>query len=209
MTNATFRRLALAPAVLLAAVSFAACSHSSNVSTASSTAASSSAAPGAASATVIVPAGTVFRGKLQQEIGTRIDVNGDRFSIVGPHGETVNGHVDNVHKAGLARKPSMTIVFDNVRMADGTIGQPVTVKIENMGIFNAKSHHLRTIGMMIGGAVAGHMATHKVPMKHGALAGAAAGYVLSQEMKTDVDVKKGTTVVLKFTKPVLSTAGQP
>ena len=49
--------------------------------------------------------------------------------------------------------------------------------------------------MVLGGAIAGHMAAGK---HHGGLAGAAGGYVLSQQMKTNVDAQPGTIVVLKF-----------
>jgi hypothetical protein len=187
-------------------VGLAACGgHSSNVSTASSSAGPGrTGAPGATSNTVVVPAGTTFRGKLQQEISTKKDQAGDRFSIVASNGETVHGHLDNVHAAGLGKKPSMTMVFDDVTMPDGAVAAPIDVTIENMGAFGAKSHHLRTIAMMAGGALAGHMAAKKVGRKHGGLAGAAAAYVLSQEMKTDVDVKPGTVVVLKFKKDAMN-----
>ena len=192
---------------VLVTVTLAACGgHSSNVSTASSSTAGaeSSAAPGATSNTVIVPAGTTFRGKLQQEISTKKDHDGDKFTLVASNGETIYGHLDNVQAAGVAKKPAMTIVFDNVTMPDGAVGTPVDVTIENMGAFGAKSHHFRTLAMMAGGAIAGHVAASKAGKKHGGLAGAAAGYMLSQEMKTDVDVKPGTVVVLKFNKDAVN-----
>jgi hypothetical protein len=169
----------------------AACSRSSNVTTSSS-----SVAPAASAGAVVVAAGTTFRGKLQQEISSKTDRDGDRFSIVG-NGETIDGHLVNVHPAGLGKKPAMTIVFDNVRTSDGTTAEPVDVTIENIGEFGAKSHHWRTIGMVMAGGIAGHMVAHK---HHGGLAGAAGAYMLSQEMKTDIDVKPGTTIVLKFNK---------
>lgn len=198
-SSTTFR--ASQAAILIAAL--AACSHSSNVSTTSA-----SAAPGASSNTVLIPAGTTFRGKLQQEIDTKTNHDGDKLTIVASNGETVNAHLINVHPAGIAKKPTMTIVFDNVQMPGGAVGSPIDPTIENMGVFDAKTHHMRTLGLMAAGAMAGHLAASKAGKKHGGLAGAAGGYVLSQEMKTDVDVRKGTTVVLKFQHDVPSVAGQ-
>ncbi|HET9030197.1 MAG TPA: hypothetical protein VFN49_08470 [Candidatus Aquilonibacter sp.] len=195
------KRFALALTIAaLSASTLSACSKSSNVTTASS-----SAAPAASSGAVVATAGSTFRGKLQQEISTKKNHDGDKFAIENK-GEIVYGHLENVHPAGIGKKPSMTIVFDNLTMPDGTVAAPIDVTIENMGKFGAKSHHWRTIGMVVGGAIAGHMAGGAAHTKHGGLAGAAAGYALSQEMKTDVDVKRGTTVVLKFKKDAVAQA---
>ncbi|MBV8636471.1 MAG: hypothetical protein JO322_00155 [Candidatus Eremiobacteraeota bacterium] len=195
------RRSAIAlTLVAVCATILTACGKSSNVTTASS-----SAAPAASGGTVVAQAGSTFRGKLQQEISTKKSHDGDRFTIVGSTG-TVEGHLENVQAAGFGKKPSMVIVFDDLKMSDGTVAAPIDVKIESAGAFNAKSHHFRTFGMMIGGAVAGHMAASAAHTKHGGLAGAASAYVLSQQMKTDVDVRPGTTVVLKFNKDAVGGA---
>jgi len=186
--------------VALSASTLTACGRSSNVSVGTS-----SAAPAASGGTVVITAGTTFRGKLQQEISTKKNHDGDRFSIAGKD-QTVEGHLENVSAAGLGKKPSMVIVFDDVKMPDGTTATPVDVKIVNVGAFDAKSHHFRTFGMVVGGAIAGHVAASAAKTKHGGLAGAASGYVLSQEMKTDVDVRPGTVVVLKFNKDAVSGA---
>jgi hypothetical protein len=195
------KRTALAlTLVALSAATMTGCSKSSNVSTASS-----SAAPAASTGAIVATAGSAFRGKLQQEISSKKSRDGDKFTIENK-GEIVNGHLQDVHPAGLGKKPSMVIVFDNLQMPDGTVAAPIDVRIENIGVFGAKSHHLRTIGMMMGGAIAGNMAGHAAHQKHGALAGAAGGYMLSQEMKTDIDVKPGTTIVLKFNKNAIGSA---
>ena len=186
--------------VALFAPALTACGRSSNVSTASS-----SAAPAASGGTVVVVSGTTFRGKLQQEISSKKSHEGDRFTIEN-NGTVVEGHLENVHPAGLGKKPSMVLVFDDMRMPNETVAAPIDVKIMNIGAFDAKSHHWRTIGMMIGGAVAGHMAGNAAKTKHGSTAGAAGSYVLSQEMKTDIDVRAGTTVLLKFNKDAIASS---
>lgn len=194
-------------ALILAAVSatsLTACGRSSNVTTASA-----SAGPAASGATVVVVSGTTFRGKLQQEISSKKSHDGDQFSIAASNGETVDGHLENVKAAGLGKKPSMVIVFDDVKMPDGTTATPVDVRVMNMGVLDAKTHHFRTFGMVVGGAIAGHMAAKAAKAKHGSVAGAAGGYMLSQEMKTDVDVRPGTTVVLKFNKDAYANSSTP
>ena len=182
------------------ALSLAGCGKSSNVSTQSA----GSAASG--SGAIVVQAGTVFNGKLQQAISSKKSHDGDTFVLVETdtlthkdpalHGAAINGHLENVTPAGMGHKPGMTIVFDNIQMPDGTKA-PVDVQLISAHQFDAKSHHMRTIGLMIAAGAAGHMAAGK---HHGGMAGAAGGYALSQQMKTGIEVKPGTVVQVKFLK---------
>ncbi len=109
------------------------------------------------------------------------------------HGAVIDGHVDGVVAAGPMKNPAMTVVFDDIRLADGT-KEPVNVVLITTKQFDPKSHKLRTIGLMIGGAVAGHAIAASTGRKHGALTGAVGGYALSQTLKTDVAVPAGSVV---------------
>jgi hypothetical protein len=187
-------------AAVTCAVVLAACAKSAPVTTQSS---GSAAATGG---TVVVAAGTEFYGKLQAPIGTKTSKDGDTFALVGTDtlfhknpalkGAIISGHLTGISAAGPMHKPAMTIVFDQIQMPDGTKA-PVDVELVSAGAFEPKTHHLRTIGLMIGGAMAGHTVN-----KHGGLVGAAAGYVLSQELKTDIAVPAGTVIELRFKSPV-------
>lgn len=179
----------LAIGALVAILALSACGKSSNVSTQSAV----TGAP-AAGGTVLEKAGTRFNGKLQNEIATNKSHDGDTFTIVASDGTTVEGHIANVSPAGMGKKPALTLAFDDVRTPDGATA-PIDVRVLNMGAFDAKSHHWRTAGMVLGGAIAGHMAAGK---HHGGLLGAGGAYVLSQQMKTNVDVKPGTRIELRF-----------
>jgi hypothetical protein len=188
--------------VLSAAIVLAACAKSQPVATQSS---GSTATTGG---TVLVAAGTDFYGKLQQPIGTKTSKDGDTFTLVDTdtlfhknpalQGAVISGHLTGISAAGPMKKPAMTIVFDRIQMPDGTKA-PLDVQLVSANAFEPKTHHLRTIGLMIGGAMAGHMAN-----KHGGLVGAAAGYVLSQELRTDIAVPAGTVIELRFKAPVTS-----
>jgi hypothetical protein len=191
------------------AFTLAACGHKA-VTTQSSGATQSTNAGGA----VIAASNSEFYGKLDKPIGTKTSHNGDAFTLTQTdtlfhkapalHGAVIDGHVDGVVAAGPMKNPAMTIVFDDIRLADGT-KEPVNVVLVSTKQFDPKSHKLRTIGLMIGGAVAGHTLAATTGRKHGALTGAAGGYVLSQTLKTDVAVPAGSVVVLRFKSPV--TAG--
>jgi hypothetical protein len=140
----------------------AACSRSAPVTTESSGTTGTTAATGGA---VIVAAGTDFYGRLQTPISSKTSKSGDAFTIVQTdtflhkslalHGTMIIGHLDNVRAAGPMRKPEMTLVFDNIEMPNGP-RLPVDVALVSMNAFEPKTHHLRTIGLMIAGAMAGH-----------------------------------------------------
>jgi hypothetical protein len=192
----------------LAALSLlAACGHHANNVTTRSAGAGQSQPGG----TVLVAAGTDFYGKLQQPMGSKTSKEGDTFSIAETRssdpslkGAVVDGHLEGVRAAGPMRSPKMTIVFDDVHLADGT-KVPADLQLVNFKAFSPQSHHLRTIGMMISGAMAGHALAKRTGTRHGALVGAAGAYAVSQTLKTDIVVPAGTVLQLKFLSPVAST----
>jgi hypothetical protein len=188
----------------LAIAILAACGHSNNVTTRSAGAGQSGGG------TTVVPAGTEFYGKLERPIGSKMSKDGDTFSLDETRagdpalkGAIVDGHLEELQSAGPMRNPKMTVVFDDVRMADGT-KLPVNVQLVNLKAFSPQTHRLRTIGMMIGGAMAGHALAAKTGTKHAALMGAVSGYALSQQLKTDIVVPAGTVLEVKFLSPVQS-----
>jgi hypothetical protein len=187
----------------LIVASLAACGHSNNVTTRSAGAGQS-----ASGGTTVVAAGTEYYGKLERPIGSKMSKDGDRFSLDETRagdpalkGAIVDGHLEELQAAGPMRNPRMTVVFDDVRMPDGT-KLPVNVQLVNLKAFSPQTHHLRTIGMMIGGAVTGHALGAKTGTKHAAIMGAVSGYALSQQLKTDIVVPAGTVLELKFLSPV-------
>jgi hypothetical protein len=193
------------------AAALAACGHKA-VTTQSSGAGQPAAGAGGA---VVAASGSGFYGKLNVPISTKTSHNGDAFTLSQTdtlfhkspalHGAVIDGHVDGVTAAGPMRNPAMTIVFDDIRLADGT-KEPVNVVLVSTKQFDPKSHRMRTIGLMIGGAATGHAIAARTGKKHGALTGAAGGYVLSQTLKTDVEVPAGSVVELRFKSPVTAAA---
>lgn len=192
-------------AAATAAVLLAACGHRA-VSTQNAGGTNSNAG-----GQVVADAGAAFYGKLDKAIGTKVSHDGDAFTLTHTaffhknpalDGAVIDAHVENVRAAGPMRNPAMTIVFDDIALPDGT-KEPVNASIVSWKQFDPKTHHLRTIGMMVGGAIAGHM-THR---KHGGLMGAAGGYALSQTLKTDVQVPAGTVVELRLNQAVTKSSG--
>jgi hypothetical protein len=185
-----------------------ACAHHASTVTTRSAGAGQSSSGG----TTIVAAGTTYYGKLESPINTKTTKSGDTFALdetrssdAALKGAIIDGHLEEVQAAGPMRNPKMTIVFDDIRLPDGTKA-PIDVELVTLRAFSPRTHHLRTIGYMIGGAVAGHFAAARAGRRHGALLGAAGGYALSQTLKTDIVVPAGTALEVRFKSPVTSGA---
>jgi hypothetical protein len=211
MQNGSFvNHLRTGAACALLAVAIAACGHKA-VTTESSGSGASTDAGGVQ----VARAGSEFFGKLDVPVSTKTSHDGDAFTLTqtdtlfhsapGLHGAVIDAHVEGVRAAGPMRDPAMTIVFDDIRLPDGT-KEPVNVVLVSTHQFDPATHHLRTVGLMLGGAVAGHIAAAHAGHKHGALMGAAGGYALSQTLKTDVSVPAGSIVELRFKSPVTDSA---
>jgi hypothetical protein len=201
---------------LAAAVALAGCGKSSNVTTQSAATSAADAGTSVGGGALLAKSGERFQGQLQQEISTKKSHDGDTFTIVqhdtfmhsgdpALKGAVIDGHLENVSAAGVGRKPALTLVFDDVKLPNGETA-PIHVQLINVGAFDARSHHWRTLGMVVAAGAAGHMAAGA---HHGGMAAAAGAYLLSQQMKTDVDVKPGTSIELRFLNDAVANAGSP
>lgn len=157
----------------------------------------------------LAPKGAQFEAKFDQRISSKTAHDGDRFTLTEHEGlfhhapaalkgAKVEGHVENVVAAGATHKASMNVIFDDVVLANGTT-VAAALKPTSMKSFEPKTHHVRDVGLILGGAVVGHMAAGR---RHGGLAGAAGGFALANGLKSDVVVKAGTIVHLKLTAPL-------
>ncbi len=165
----------------------------------------------AAADSVLVKNGTQIDAVLNQTLSSKTSHTGDTFTLTEKDtffhrnpaisGAAIEGHLENVTPAGPTHKATMTIVFDDMKLANGTtVAFPATLK--SLSTFEPKTHHIRDLGLIVGAAVAGHMMakTH-----HGGLAGAAAGFALASSLKSDIVVKQGTLVKLKSTQDIVDT----
>jgi hypothetical protein len=157
-----------------------------------------------ASADPLLKKGAELDGTLQQTLSSKTTANGTTFTLTEKDtffhhnpalkGATIDGHVENVSPAGPTHKATMSVVFDDVKMPDGTT-YPLDARVTSMSVFEPHTHHIRDAGLVLGGFVAGHMAAGK---HHGGLAGAAAGVALASSLKSDIVVKSGTLVKMKL-----------
>jgi hypothetical protein len=113
------------------------------------------------------------------------------------HGATIEGHLEDVVSASPSRKASMSVIFDDIKFADGRT-EPVSVAVKNVSAFEPKTHHVRDMGIIIASAVVGHVVSKKTHVGGGTLGGAAAGFAIVSAMKSDITIKPGTIVKLKL-----------
>ena len=191
------------------AIAVAGCSSGGN--NAAQTQPTTASAPGS----ILVARDAEVDGTLQQELSSNKSKVGDTFSLLerdtffhknpALSQAVIDGHVTSVSPASPLHKATMTVVFDDVRLADGTTA-PLHATIISMGDFEPKSHMLRNTGIVIGSAIAGHMIAKHTGSKMGTLAGAAAGIALASSLKSNIDVKPGTVIRLKLTDDLASAA---
>lgn len=132
------------------AASIAACSnHSSNAATngnqSSQAASSAPAAQSASHPETVAEAGTYFYGTLDRPLGTKKNKDGDNFTLVETTskpfslaGSEIDGHLTDVESAGPNRTAKMTLVFDDIRLFDGTKA-PVDVEFLSAATLSPKA----------------------------------------------------------------------
>jgi hypothetical protein len=162
----------------------------------------------------VIPVGTTFETTLQKDLSTGKHGNNERFTLqVKNPGNYKNlkdaqieGHLENVVKAAKGKKATLHLVFDDIKFKNGA-ASPIDVTLVNTQIeTKTKGKFLQNAGIILGGAVAGKFLGDKAKFKHGTLAGGAAAtaFVLSSP-GGEVELKKGTVVKLKLTKPLDAT----
>jgi hypothetical protein len=198
------------------AMTVAGCSSNSSSQSSNAPAGQSAGQPmaGGGSGTVLAARGVEIDAIVQQGLSSATNHQGDTFALLEKdtffhknptlNGATIDGHVENVSAAKPLHGATMTVVFDDVRLPDGTTA-PVHATILSMGDFQPKGHALRNIGIVVGSAVAGHMLAKKTGGHMGTLMGAAAGVALASSLKSDIVVKPGTVVRLRLVDALVTT----
>ena len=163
---------------------------------------------------VIAPKGAEFEATVDRELNTKTLHDGDTFTMTehegwfhkappGLKGAKIDGHVENISPAKMGKGAAMSVFFDDVRTADG-VTAPIDAKVTSTKALEPRTHHLRDVGLIVGGAVVGHIASKRTGIKHGTIAGAAAGFALATSLKSDIDVKRGTIVHLRLNAPIVA-----
>jgi hypothetical protein len=155
---------------------------------------------------VVARAGTVYYGKLDKTIGTKVSHDGDTFTIEHTdtflhkdpalNGAAIDARVENVRAAGPMRNPRND---DRLRRHPAAGWNQGAGQRDDRFLEAVRSQDASSADDRNDGRGRDRRMTHR---RHGALLGAASGYALSQTLKTDVEVPAGTVVELRLNQPV-------
>ncbi|MEO6913354.1 MAG: hypothetical protein ABI182_04965 [Candidatus Baltobacteraceae bacterium] len=167
------------------------------------------AAPIAAvAAMVTLPAGTELNVTIDSALNTKTAQVGDTFTahVQPPYpfdngnlqGAVVTGEVTQVQKAGQGTKPEMQVRFDTIRLADGSsapINGTVSASQPKKTLQNGATVAAYTIGgMLVGNAIAKTI----FQSKGGGLLGAAGGFLVGYNAKSDIQFPAGSQMTVKL-----------
>lgn len=161
-----------------------------------------------ASRAATVSAGNGLNGTLNVALDTKASYSGEpvSISVVGPYpggvsglaGATIYGHVGQVVPGGRGRNPELSIILDSIKFSNGTktsIGAVVN-KLEPK-----KDKRGRVLLGTAGGMFLGNWAGKAMfGGSAGGAVGAATGFLLSSNNKSDFHVPAGSPVGVQLTR---------
>ncbi len=160
---------------------------------------------------VLTKKGALIEARVTTAVSSKTSQDGDPFSLQVTDsffhhhpelkGAVVDGHLENVTPASATHKATMSIIFDDITFPDGR-KEPISVVVNKLSQVEPHTHHLRDIGIIVGGAVAGHIVSKKTGHGGGTFAGAAAGFALASSLKSDIVLKQGTLIQLKLKQDI-------
>lgn len=171
--------------------------------------------------TVTLDKGETLTAQVQNTLDTGKAYAGERFTarVVPPYprGDTdlanavVNGEVTKVVAAGQGRKPELYLSFNSITLQNGTsypLNAQMTDAAQKKQTRNGGHVALTTLGGLIAGNIIGKTIFHT---NAGGLLGAAGGFLVGYNKKSNIVLKSGSNVTLTLTRPLLvrRQAGRP
>jgi hypothetical protein len=176
-----------------------------------------------AQTTVTLAKGDTVNLSMQSTLDTGSAYVGERFTarVVPPYPEgdtdlanaVASGEVVKVTPAGQGRNPELLLNFSTITLANGS-SYPINAEVTGAGTTqqqkNAGHTVLTTLGGLIAGNVIGKVIFHAAT-GIGGLIGAAGGFLIGQNKKSNVTLSPGANIQLTLTRPLLvrRQAGQP
>lgn len=167
------------------------------------------AAPVSLLAATTVPAGTQLNAVTRNALDTKSAYTGQPLSlgVVAPlprtatslEGAVIYGHVSQVRSAGQGRNPELKIVLDKIVFRNGQ-SQPLAGDITNITEKKDQSPLVKGAAGALGGMLIGNwLGKALFGAKGGGLVGAAAGYLLASNNKSNFHVPSGSAATVQLT----------
>jgi hypothetical protein len=157
-----------------------------------------------------VPPGVNVFGIISTDLNSATVNPGDGFTLTVtqpyPNGDasyagaTIRGHVASVQRAGQGRKAQIELAFDRIFLRNGTTA-PVyghVVKVQqNEKNTTAQKAIGAGLGMLVGNYIGKHLGTNL-----GGLLGAGGGFLYANNLKANITVPRGSTLVLQLDRAI-------
>lgn len=168
-----------------------------------------------AQAMVTLAKGDNVNLQMQSALDTGTAYVGQRFTarVVPPYPEgdtdlanaVASGEVVKVTPAGQGRNPELFLSFTTITLANGS-SYPINAEVTGAGTVqkqkNAGHTVLTTLGGLIAGNVIGKVIFHAAT-GIGGLIGAAGGFLIGQNKKSNMTLSPGANIQLTLTRPLL------
>jgi hypothetical protein len=163
-------------------------------------------APAASLAAQTLPAGTQLNAVMRNALDTKSAYTGQpiSLSVVSPvprnattvEGAVIYGHVSHVRSAGQGRNPELEVVLDKIAFRN-VQSQPLSANIANITEKKDQSPLVKGAAGALGGMLLGNwLGKALFGAKGGGLVGAAAGYLLASNNKSNFHVPSGSAATV-------------
>ena len=163
-----------------------------------------------ASAAAALPIGTTISGNLNKDLDTAHAQVGDSFRlyVTSPYpngdpsfsGATIRGHVASVRKASQGRTAELGLAFDSIVMRGGR-SAPITGSVTSVQKKQKSAILQQAAGAGVG-MIVGNIIGKKLGTGLGGIVGAGGGFAYGNNLKTNFDLPKNSTVVMQTTREV-------
>jgi hypothetical protein len=161
-----------------------------------------------AAAKVPIPNGSTINATINKDVNTRSAYVGQPIllNVQPPYpggdvlltGAVLSGKVVDVQAGAQGTNPRLEIVIDSIRLSGTSVDQPISANIVKIEA-NRGSNVAKEAGGTLAGMLLGNWIGKTVGTNQGGAAGAIAGYLLTSNSKTNIDVPAGSLVVLQLT----------
>jgi len=114
------------------------------------------------------------------------------------NGATIYGEVLDVQAAHQGINPKLEISVDSIQLAGSSDRQPISAKVVRMNPIQG-NNFTKEAGGTLAGMLIGNWIGKSLDSNQGGIIGAAGGYLLTSNSKTNLDVAAGSVVTLQLT----------
>ncbi len=150
--------------------------------------------------------GTQFSGSLLQSISSKTANVGDQVVLVNVNsldgsitGARLFGRVAATQRAGQGQSGQVYISFDTLQLANGAI-YPIAGEVTQVNVKTANNGAKEALGAL-GGMIVGNILGKWIGTNYGGLFGAAGGYLVAKNNRSDVTIPANSGVNVRLVPP--------